>query len=86
MVDVTLWAGGTVTFQFLTTGNDVWGWKTWGSLAVYQSTTRNNNFALDKLVSVSSIDGEGGEWDPSFITDGIMETLTVESMDGMAGH
>jgi hypothetical protein len=70
MVDVTPWAGGTVIFQFLTTGNDIWGWTTWGSPAVYQLTTRNNNFALNKPVSVSSTDREGGEWDPSLMTDG----------------
>jgi hypothetical protein len=70
MVDVTPWAGSTVTFQFLTTGNDEWGWTTWGSPAVYQSTTANNNLALGMPVSVSSTDGEGVGWDPSFITDG----------------
>jgi hypothetical protein len=36
--DVTPWTGGTVTFRFLTTGNDAWGWTMWGSPAVYQST------------------------------------------------
>lgn len=70
MVDVTLWSGSTVTVQFLTTGNDVWGWTTWGSPAVYRSTTVNNNLALGASVSVSSTDGEGVGWDPSFITDG----------------
>lgn len=70
MVDITPWAGSTVTFQFLTTGNDVWGWTTWGSPAVYQSTTGNNNLALGKPSTASSTDGEGVGWDPSFITDG----------------
>jgi F5/8 type C domain len=70
MVDVTPWAGRTVTIQFRTTGNDVWGWTTWGSPAVYQSTATNNNLALGKSVTVSSTDGEGVGWDPSFITDG----------------
>ena len=70
MVDVTPWAGSTVTFKFLTTGNDIWGWTTWGSPAVYQSTTANNNLAFSKTVTVSSTDGEGVGWDPSFLTDG----------------
>jgi hypothetical protein len=64
--DVTPWTGGTVTFRFLTTGNDARGWTMWGSPAGNQSTTTNNNFALDKPVSVSSADGESGEWDLSF--------------------
>jgi len=66
----TPWAGSTVTFQFLTTGNDVWGWTTWGSPAVYASTNENNNLALGAPVSVSSEDGEGAGWDPSYLTDG----------------
>jgi F5/8 type C domain len=70
MVDVTPWSGSTVTFQFLTTGNDFWGWTTWGSPAVYQSNTVNINLAVGKPVSVSSTDGEGVGWDPSFLTDG----------------
>jgi hypothetical protein len=69
MVDVTFWAGRTVTFQFLTTGNDVWGWTT-GSPTVYFSTTRNNNLALGGAVSVSSGDREDAGWDPTYLTDG----------------
>ena len=69
MVDVTLWAGSTVTMQLLTTGNSEWGWTTWGSPAIYQSTT-GNNLALGKSISVSSEDGEGAGWDPSYLTDG----------------
>ena len=70
MVDVTFWAGRTVTFQFLTTGNDIWGWTTWGPPAVFVSTTGNNNLALGRAVSVSSEDGEGADWDPTYVTDG----------------
>jgi hypothetical protein len=70
MVDVTPWSGSTVAFQFLTTGNDVWGWTIWGSPAVYQSATVNNNLAFGATVSVSSTDVEGVRWDPSFITNG----------------
>ena len=69
MVDVTPWAGSTVTMELLTTGNSIWGWTTWGSPAIYQSTS-GNNLALGKTVSVSSSDDEGAGWDPSFLTDG----------------
>lgn len=69
MVDVTPWAGSTVTMELLTTGNSTWGWTIWGSPAIYQSTT-GNNLALGKPVSVSSADGEGAGWDPSYLTDG----------------
>jgi hypothetical protein len=69
MVDVTPWAGSTVTMQLLTTGNSTWGWTTWGSPAIYQLAT-DNNLALGKSVTVSSSDGEGAGWDPSYLTDG----------------
>ena len=59
-----------MAFQFLTAGNDVWGWTTWGSPAVYVSTTGNNNLALGGAVSVSSWDREGAGWDPTYLTDG----------------
>jgi hypothetical protein len=72
MVDVTPWAGSTVTMELLTTGNSTWGWTTWGSPAIYQSTS-GNNLALGKTVSVSSSDGEGAGWDPSYLTDGNMD-------------
>jgi hypothetical protein len=69
MVDVTPWAGSTVTFNFTTTGNNQWDWTTWGSPAVYVSTT-GNNLALGAPVTVSSQDGIGFGWDASFLVDG----------------
>lgn len=68
MVDVTAWAGSSVSVQLLTTGNEVWGWTTWGSPAIYASTT-GNNLALGASVSVSSMDGPS-TWDPKWVTDG----------------
>ena len=70
MVDVTEWAGSTVTLQLLTTGNETWGWTIWGSPAIYISTTSQNNLALGASVSTSSSDGPTGLWDPSFLVDG----------------
>ena len=69
MVDVTFWAGETVTVDLITTGNDTWGWTMWGSPSVYLTTT-GNNLALGASVSVSSTDGDSAVWDPSYLTDG----------------
>jgi hypothetical protein len=70
MVDITAWAGSTVTLELLTTGNETWGWTTWGSPAIYQTTTDQNNLAQGASVSTSSSDGAAGVWDPSFLVDG----------------
>jgi hypothetical protein len=59
-----------VAFQVLTAGNDVWGWTTWGSPAVYVSTTGNKNLALGGAVCASSEDGDCAGWDPAYLTDG----------------
>ena len=80
MVDVTSWAGEDVTFQFLTTGNDQWGWTIWGAPAVYSSTT-GNNVALSAPVSVSSSDQDGLGWDPTYLPDGNVDSKT----DGRIG-
>lgn len=71
MVDVTPWAGSTVTFAFTTTGENYYGWTTWGAPAIYASAT-DNDLAARKSVSVSSTDGagEGTIWDSQFLTDG----------------
>ncbi|KAH6662473.1 hypothetical protein B0J14DRAFT_662668 [Halenospora varia] len=71
MVDVTPWAGQTVTVQFLTTGNAFYGWTTWGSPAIYQSS--DNNLAIGKAVEVSSTDGDSADWRASGSTDGIVD-------------
>lgn len=69
MVDITPWSGSTVTMQLLTTGNDVWGWTTWGSPAIYRSTTTQNNLAQGASVSTSSSDGPPA-WKADFLVDG----------------
>lgn len=61
MVDVSPWAGQSVTIELLTTGNIQWGWTIWGSLAIYQTDAKN--LAFGAPVSVSSGDG-------SHLTDG----------------
>ena len=73
MVDVTAWAGNEVTIVLETTGNDYYGWTQWGAPAIYLSTSSNNNLALGQAVTVSSSDGEGAAWDPSYLTDGNIE-------------
>ena len=75
MVDVTFWAGTPVTLTLTTTGNDVWGWTTWGSPAIYSSSGNSaagniNNLAIGANVAVSSQDGQGAGWDSTYLTDG----------------
>jgi hypothetical protein len=73
MVDVTNWAGSTVTLELLTTGNTTWGNTTWGSPAIYQTITEQNNLALNAPVSVSSSDNPDtavAAWDATFLVDG----------------
>jgi hypothetical protein len=71
MVDVTPWAGSTVTITFTTTGSSIYGWTVWGSPAIYATTASQNNLAAGKPVSVSSTDGTGAAgWDQSYLTDG----------------
>ncbi|KAF4631756.1 hypothetical protein G7Y89_g6374 [Cudoniella acicularis] len=78
MVDVTAWAGQTITFDLLTTGNQEWGWTTWGAPAVY--VTDDNNLALRKSVNVSSTDGAASGWGAATLTDG-----NFDGTDGRLG-
>ncbi|KEF63143.1 uncharacterized protein A1O9_01119 [Exophiala aquamarina CBS 119918] len=70
MVDVTPWAGQQVTLTLTTTGSDTYGWTMWGSPAIYQSSSTNNNLALGKTVTVSSQDGMNSGWNPTYLADG----------------
>jgi len=75
MIDITAWAGSTVTLEFHTTGNPTYGNTIWGSPAIYQSTTTSgnaasNNLALGATVRISSQDGVGVGWDSHYLTDG----------------
>jgi hypothetical protein len=74
MVDVTFWAGQEVTLTLTTLGNEFYGWTTWGAPAIYV-TASGNDLARDKRVTVSSSDSSGdGRWDPSFLTDGNVDS------------
>jgi hypothetical protein len=69
MVDVTWWAGQEVTLTLTTSGNNIYGWTTWGAPAIYVTAT-GNDLARGSQVSVSSSDSGGdGRWDRSYLTD-----------------
>ncbi|OCT12814.1 hypothetical protein A8709_20970 [Paenibacillus pectinilyticus] len=70
MVDVTPWAGSTVTVSFQTGGPAAWGWAYWGAPAIYQTTSTTNNLAAGHTVAVSSTDGVGAGWDATYLVDG----------------
>ncbi|KAH8594450.1 hypothetical protein B0O99DRAFT_711793 [Bisporella sp. PMI_857] len=75
MVDVTDWAGQTISLTLHTTGNTRYGWTIWGSPAIYLATGgtgtavgASNNLALGASVSTSS--EAGTAWRSPFVTDG----------------
>jgi hypothetical protein len=73
MVDVSFWAGETITLQLHTTGNAVFGYAMWGSPAIYQSTSdiADGHISLGANVMVSSEEGAG--WRSQYLTDGSID-------------
>ena len=76
MVDLTDWAGQTITLTLHTSGSSNYGWTMWGAPAIYvtrfDETTaagEANNLALGSPVSTKSSDG-GPARLPEHITDG----------------